>query len=495
MGLSAKWTLAWTWVAPLLLPLTATADTGLEVRSPNGQVVSTLQVRDCGPARGCLLYRVALRGRPVLVESRLGLEVEEGSLERDLSIVGQARTHRDARWRPPYGERTTIPDRYNSVTIDLAAAGPPARRMKVECRAYDEGVAFRYVLPAPPVGGWRIRQERSEFRFAPGSTAYPIHETEETFPTEAVPIDEVKPGALIPLTVRLRDGGVASVLEAHVLDYPRMTLGRTPDGALVTRLRGPVESGGGIRQPVARRPAGGGGGAAGRERAPRPELEPALRDRRHVLDPARQDDQQRRVRSARDAGAREGRGLRLRERLPLPPARLGVVRDRVGVDGRGARHVPPDDARAGRGSRLGGRTPAPIPSRSRRGRCRTVRTGRASRTWTSTCPGSSGTGAIGTWVSACMSRPTTPCATWTWTGSSRPTASGVWWVSSPASSGSARRRTRTGSAAWSRPQRDTASGCASTTATCRTGWSGRGRTSSSAKAAAGRKGITRRRTT
>jgi alpha-glucosidase len=249
VGLSAKWTLAWTWVAPLLLPLTATADTGLEVRSPNGQVVSTLQVRDCGPARGCLLYRVALRGRPVLVESRLGLEVEEGSLERDLSIVGQARTHRDARWRPPYGERTTIPDRYNSVTIDLAAAGPPARRMKVECRAYDEGVAFRYVLPAPPVGGWRIRQERSEFRFAPGSTAYPIHETEETFPTEAVPIDEVKPGALIPLTVRLRDGGVASVLEAHVLDYPRMTLGRTPDGALVTRLRGPVESGAAFASP------------------------------------------------------------------------------------------------------------------------------------------------------------------------------------------------------------------------------------------------------
>jgi alpha-glucosidase len=238
--MNAKRQSAWLWVVPILLPLTGTAAAALEVRSPNGQVALTLRVRDCGPARGCLLYRLGFRGRPVLLDSRLGLELEDGLLDRGLSIVGRASTHRDARWTPLYGERAAIPDRYNGVSVELSAGGPPARRLSVECRAYDEGVAFRYVLPAPPAGGWRIRQERSEFRFAPGSAAYPIHETEETFPAEAVPIDDVKPGAHIPLTVRF-PGGVASVLEAHVEDYPRMTLGRTPDGALVTQLGGPVE--------------------------------------------------------------------------------------------------------------------------------------------------------------------------------------------------------------------------------------------------------------
>ena len=239
--MSAKRKSAWLWIAPILVSLTGTAAAALEVRSPNGQVALSLLVRDCGQARGCLLYRVGFRGRPALLDSRLGLELEDGPLDRGLSIVGRTPTRQDAQWRPVYGERAAISDRYNGITVELSTAGPPARRLRVECRAYDEGVAFRYVFPAPPAGGWRIRQERSEFRFAPGSTAYPIDQTEETFPTEAVAIDDVKPGAHIPLTVRL-PSGFASVLEAHVEDYPRMTLGRTLDGALVTQLRGPVEA-------------------------------------------------------------------------------------------------------------------------------------------------------------------------------------------------------------------------------------------------------------
>jgi hypothetical protein len=142
------------WVAPILVPLPGSEASAFEVRSPNGQVALTLLVRDCGQARGCLLYRVGFRGRPAILDSRLGLELEDGPL-----------------------------------------------------------------FPAPPAGGWRILQERSEFRFVPGSSAYPIYQAEETFPTVAVPIDEVKPGANIPLTVRLPTG-FASVLEADVEDSP-----------------------------------------------------------------------------------------------------------------------------------------------------------------------------------------------------------------------------------------------------------------------------------
>jgi len=72
-------------------------------------------------------------------------------------------------WKPPYGERSEYPDRYNALTVELREAVAPARTLVVEFRAYDEGVAFRYHVPAQAgLESFVIGDEVTEFRLPAG---------------------------------------------------------------------------------------------------------------------------------------------------------------------------------------------------------------------------------------------------------------------------------------------------------------------------------------
>ena len=50
-------------------------------------------------------------------------------------------------WTQPYGEQATVPDRFREETLTLAHASHGAlAAVKVQVRAYDEGVALRYLI-------------------------------------------------------------------------------------------------------------------------------------------------------------------------------------------------------------------------------------------------------------------------------------------------------------------------------------------------------------
>ena len=218
-------------VAGALAALPAAAQT-VSVVSPSGRVHATVRLDDAGVPR----YSVRLRGKPVVESSRLGLVLDGVALDRGLVLAAETPSRRSSTWRPLYGERAEVPDRYGAVALDLATRAPGGRRLRIEVRAHDEGAAFRYVLPdgVPAT----IREERSEFRFPRGSVAWPIYAGEETFPKEPHPLERLQKGAHTPLTVRT-PGGFASVLDADVRDYSRIRLDPV-EGGVVTRLRGPV---------------------------------------------------------------------------------------------------------------------------------------------------------------------------------------------------------------------------------------------------------------
>ncbi len=54
----------------------------------------------------------------------------------------------DETYSIPVGKTSTVRDHYNSMVVDFKDASD--RRLSIEVRAYDDGVAFRYVLPAQP---------------------------------------------------------------------------------------------------------------------------------------------------------------------------------------------------------------------------------------------------------------------------------------------------------------------------------------------------------
>jgi Glycosyl-hydrolase 97 N-terminal len=135
----------------------------VEVQSPSGDLVLTVGTEDFGDERGCPFYRLSDKGRTVLTDSRLGLDLEPDALASDLAITTVTRLRQDATWRPVCGEGEVVCDRYNAVQIDLMEKGRRRRLLRLDFRDYDEAVAFCYTLPEQPNvnggghGGGQIR--------------------------------------------------------------------------------------------------------------------------------------------------------------------------------------------------------------------------------------------------------------------------------------------------------------------------------------------------
>jgi alpha-glucosidase len=81
-----------------------------------------------------------------------------------------------------------VRDHYNELAVsveenagsgdpgtDRRAARPPVRRLTLRVRAFDDGIGFRYELPAQPgIGEFEITEELTEFHFADNARAWSI---------------------------------------------------------------------------------------------------------------------------------------------------------------------------------------------------------------------------------------------------------------------------------------------------------------------------------
>jgi alpha-glucosidase len=140
----------------------------LSVTSPNGALTMKL-----APGNR-LEYTVEFRGNPVFQDSLLGLKLEGQPLlgpgmKAASSKPGQA----DETYTIPVGKTRTVRDHYNSQQIEMQDA--KGRRLQLEMRAYDDGVAFRMIVPDQPgLKHVRLERELTEFNFTKDATTYPL---------------------------------------------------------------------------------------------------------------------------------------------------------------------------------------------------------------------------------------------------------------------------------------------------------------------------------
>jgi alpha-glucosidase len=207
---------------PALLPAQPT----LRVASPDGKNVVTVSVRD-----GNLWYSVDREGQAVLLPSRLGFEFRGAPpLGDSVRIADSARTKADETWTQPWGEVARVRDQHNELRVTAEETSARRRRFVVAFRAFDDGIGFRYELPAQPgLTDFEIMDERTEFTFAENARAWWIPSNKprldrSEFLYAASPLSTLD-SIQTPVTLELRDGHTVAVIhEADLVDYPRMFL-------------------------------------------------------------------------------------------------------------------------------------------------------------------------------------------------------------------------------------------------------------------------------
>ena len=146
----------------LLSTAASVADAQYSVRSPDGRL--TLTVRH---ARDDLAFTVA-SGRSVLVDrGALGIVTSRGDFRSGLAFVRQSRSVVNESYRLPVGKRSTYVDHANELELTFRKAD---QELRLVIRAYDDGVAFRYVLPGS--GDLEIASEHTTFPLAGNGVTY-----------------------------------------------------------------------------------------------------------------------------------------------------------------------------------------------------------------------------------------------------------------------------------------------------------------------------------
>jgi hypothetical protein len=148
-------------------PASARAESPQTVASPDGRVSAAVYLTADGAPR----YTIALDGRPVLRESRLGLVRDDADFSSGLRSLGQSGVERV---RDHY-EMLTAKRRVNDYianrrTFHLQTAD--GKQVDIVFQVSNDGVAFRHAFPETSAEVRRLKEEVTSFHLPPESRAW-----------------------------------------------------------------------------------------------------------------------------------------------------------------------------------------------------------------------------------------------------------------------------------------------------------------------------------
>ena len=220
-------------------------NTRFSLLSPDGNYEYIFYQKEFSANKRQMYYTISYKGKQVIKESELGVLIENQLFESALGIpndtskiwgenlflIGsETNTHNES-WRPVYGEKNEIKDRYNELVLKFQKGkiqneeiGYDKRQfyfINIVVRAYNEGVAFRYFFPEASNGLFlHIVGEQTQFVLPEGTTAF--YEKWAQGPYFEVNLNNWKGESERPLTLKLQNGLSVSLLEAQMIDYARM---------------------------------------------------------------------------------------------------------------------------------------------------------------------------------------------------------------------------------------------------------------------------------
>lgn len=192
--------------------------------SPNGRVAYVFEL-----ARGKMSYMVKKDEKVIVRKSGLGIELSGmKSFQEDLGLIRKHAKAEDETWETVAGQEKHIKNDYNEVTFYLAEVSADKRLLTFRVRVFDDGVAFRYEIPAQvDLKRVIITDELTEFALSANDEAWwiPAYQPDRyEYNYTKLPLRDLSSEMHTPLTVATTSGHYVSIHEASLYNYGGMTL-------------------------------------------------------------------------------------------------------------------------------------------------------------------------------------------------------------------------------------------------------------------------------
>ncbi len=198
--------------------------------SPSGKLQLSVSVSDK------TAWRLSVNGETVLKDNKVSMTIDDRILGENARVIKVRKGSVSERIRSPFYRQAEFDTRYNWLTLKMKAD------WSLEFRAYDDGIAYRFVTNRPDIR--KVYSETAEFNFAKQYgmlVPYVLKRADgdryrSSFENLYVNVKagdvSVSDGrlAFMPVYVDLGDNGRLLLMESDLWDYPGMFLRSTEKG-------------------------------------------------------------------------------------------------------------------------------------------------------------------------------------------------------------------------------------------------------------------------
>src|ERR687893_69675 len=111
------------------------------IKSPGGRLSLTFALG----AEGEPTYQLSMGSRPVIRQSRLGVELRDApGFVKGFGVAKAEESSFDETWEPVWGEVRRVRNNYRELAVTLEQAAQKGRRLVIRFRLFDDGLGFRY---------------------------------------------------------------------------------------------------------------------------------------------------------------------------------------------------------------------------------------------------------------------------------------------------------------------------------------------------------------